>query len=88
MADNETEAAPPPYGGGYGGGYGGMQPGAGAQPVPTTPADDPTYKDRLVTDEDVRSDWEFTILMAVMLDPPPPAAPATPAPGQQASVNP
>jgi hypothetical protein len=46
-----------------------------------------------LTGEDMRKDWEFTILFAVQLDPPPPptpapgAAPAAPA-GPQASAAP
>jgi len=66
-----------------------MQP-AGADTVVPNPAD--AFNDRL-TGEDMRKDWEFTILFAVQLDPPPPptpapgAAPAAPT-GPQASAAP
>jgi type IV pilus assembly protein PilM len=62
---------------------------------PNAPPPDPNdaYKDRL-TGEDMRNDWEFTVLFAVQLDPPPAApttAPATPpgaapAPGSTAAL--
>jgi hypothetical protein len=48
---------------------GGADPNAAAVPDPND-----AFKDRL-TGEDMRKDWEFTVLFAVQLDPPP-AAPA------------
>jgi hypothetical protein len=61
--------------------------GAPAQPQPGSPdaaavVIDPNdaFKDRL-TGEDMRKDWEFTVLFAVQLDPPPFVAPAA-APAQ------
>ncbi len=66
-----------PHGGGFGGGgFGGGQPQPGG---PTSPADNPAFKDRL-TDESMLGDWEFVIAIAVELDPdpwrpaPPPSA--------------
>jgi type IV pilus assembly protein PilM len=54
---------------------------AAAQPDPAE-----AFNDRL-TGEDMRKDWEFTVLLAVQLDPPapPPAAPGT-TPGQTAAA--
>lgn len=89
-----------PYGGDLEGGFGGGYPGGGfpgggfpGQPMPgvgvgpegVVPEEDISpYKDRL-TGEDVRDDWEFTVLVAVVLDPPPPAPPAPPAEPQAAA---
>jgi hypothetical protein len=55
-------------------------PGAAA-PAPT---DAELYKDPL-TDEPVLEDWEFNILIAVAIDPPPFAP--QPAAGQQANAQ-
>lgn len=49
--------------GGFGGGFGG-----GAPAVPATRGDEPAFKDR-ITGESVLADWEFTIAVAVELDP-------------------
>jgi hypothetical protein len=64
----------------------GMFGGPGAQPplqggavAAVVPDPNDAYKDRL-TGEDMRKDWEFTVLFAVQLDPPPPPAPAAGAP--------
>jgi type IV pilus assembly protein PilM len=62
---------------------GGIRPPFGAPPIlpmagpdPNAPSPDPNdaFKDRL-TGEDMRKDWEFTVLFAVQLDPPPPPPP-------------
>jgi type IV pilus assembly protein PilM len=45
-------------------------------------ADSPAYKDRLLKDEDVLNDWEFTVLVAVVLDPKAPQASAPQASAQ------
>ena len=78
---------------------GGMQPMFNPDMPPNngvmTPADiaaaeAEAYKDR-ITGEDMRKDWEFTVVFAVMLDPPPftPAPGAAPAaPGPTASAAP
>jgi hypothetical protein len=78
--------------GGFGGGYpGGFNPGGfgggfagGTSVTPTTGEDMAPYKDRL-TEEVVLEDYQFTILMAVSLDPPAPAPPAQP--GEQAAAQ-
>jgi type IV pilus assembly protein PilM len=66
----------------------GLQPGMPGAPDANGVIPDPNdaYKDRL-TGEDMRQDWEFTVLIAVQLDPPaftPP--PATAPAGQTASA--
>jgi hypothetical protein len=69
----------------YGNPYGNP---AAAAAMAANPDDDSAYKDRL-TGEDVRNDWEFTILLAIVIDPPafnPTAAPAAPA-APQASAQ-
>jgi type IV pilus assembly protein PilM len=56
-----------------------LQPGQPQLGPDGRPLEDPRpFRDRLLTDEDVRDDSEFTIVFAVMLDPAPPA-PADPA---------
>jgi type IV pilus assembly protein PilM len=73
----ENEGAPRwgsggPMGGMPGGMPGGMAMGGGGT---VNPEEDPTpYKDRL-TGEDMRDDYTFAVLLAVSLDPPPPAPP-------------
>jgi hypothetical protein len=48
----------------------------GVLPGGTNPAiADAAYNDR-DTGDDVRNDWEFTVVAAVTIDPPPPAPPA------------
>jgi len=68
----------PPYGGGY-----------GNNGLDATDVNSPAFKDP-VTGESVLDDWEFTILVAVTLDPPPPAQTPgqTPAPGAPQNNNP
>ncbi|HWP40202.1 MAG TPA: type IV pilus assembly protein PilM [Tepidisphaeraceae bacterium] len=61
---------PPPFPG-TGGGM--PMPGAGLTQAETEAA---AFKDRLVSDEDVLSDTEFTVVAVVELDPPPYAPPA------------
>jgi len=58
-------------------------------PDANAPAPDPNeaFNDRL-TGEDMRKDWEFTVLFAVQLDPPAPPAPVPGAPGATASAGP
>jgi type IV pilus assembly protein PilM len=65
-----------PFNPGQPGGFGGGFNPNGADP--NSPQVDPNeaFKDRL-TGEDMRKDWEFTVLFAVQLDPPAPT-PATP----------
>ncbi len=64
--------------------------GGGGAPAYNAPAVDPNadqamYDDRL-TGEDVRDDWGYTVLFAVILGPPPEVAPgAAPAPGAPAA---
>lgn len=63
--------------GGFPGRMGMLPPAGGPAFGPTGIAgvEDPTpYMDRLLGDEDVRNDWEFTVLVAVRLDPPPPTS--------------
>jgi len=73
---------PPASGGTGAGGFGGAQPAQPGGAAGAAGADDPTpFLDRNLG-EDVRSDWEATIVMIVQLDPPPfdAAHPAPPAP--------
>ena len=66
---------PGPVPGGTDGG--GIDNAGGAQPPQPGQIDDsPAYRDRLL-DEDLKNDYEFTVLIAVALDPPP-MQPATP----------
>jgi hypothetical protein len=69
---------------GYGGGYRGpdympapAMPMAAAA-APGQPDDSAPFADR-ATGEDMRDDWEVTVVALVQLDPPPPAPPAAPA---------
>ena len=70
-------------------GTGGLYPGSpipGMPGGPVNPLDDPAYRDRL-TGEDVRNDWEFTVVATVTVDPPAPVEPTattdgTPAEGE------
>jgi hypothetical protein len=71
---------PGPVPGGPGMEGGGIDNAGGAQPPQPGQIDDsPAYRDRLL-DEDLKNDYEFTVLIAVVLDPPPmtPAAPGSP----------
>jgi len=61
----------------------GMAPAA---PGGAAPVDAEAYKDP-VLGESVIDDWEFTLLIAVTLDPPPAAPPGTPAPGSSADAR-
>jgi type IV pilus assembly protein PilM len=85
--------------GAYGVGAGGEAPEGGGAPAPfggagapayNAPTVDPNadqaiYEDR-TTGEDVREDWGYTVLFAVILGPPPETAPgATPAPAAPAA---
>jgi hypothetical protein len=65
----------PGAGGGMEGG-GIDNPGGAQAPQPGQLDDSPAYRDRLL-DEDLKNDYEFTVLIAVALDPPP-MQPATP----------
>lgn len=60
--------------------------GPGNAAAKATDADAP-FKDRLVPDEDVRDDWDFTVVMFVKLDPKAYEAPAPAQPGPQALGN-
>jgi hypothetical protein len=51
--------------------FGGPPQGGGAN----VPDDSAAYQDQMLG-EDVRNDWEFTVLVAVVLDPKPPTPPA------------
>lgn len=90
-------SSPQGYGGppqGYGGpppGYGGPPPGYGGQQgaAAQAPDENDAYKDR-TTGESMLNDWEITVLVAVTLDPPAPAAPGATTPGapqQTAMLN-
>jgi type IV pilus assembly protein PilM len=49
-------------------------PGVPVAPgAPVQPGDEYAFKDRK-TGEDIRQDWEFTVLAAIIIDPPPPPA--------------
>lgn len=82
----QDEFGRPMQGGGMsdlpsGGGQPWGQPAGQPDGQPTAAGSDPdaAFKDRLVTDEDVRNDWEFVIILAVTLNPPPYSpAPAEP----------
>jgi len=52
----------------------GVQPGVGPNGQPLE--DTRPFRDRLIPEEDVRDDSEFTIVFAVVIDPTPPATPA------------
>jgi hypothetical protein len=75
-------------GGGFGGGYnpGGFNPGG--QPgtnQPAAKADNPAFKDRL-TEESLLNDWEFTIAIAIEIDPDAYQKPAPVDPDEQVSA--
>jgi type IV pilus assembly protein PilM len=59
----------------------GIPPGMINQGGPSAVEDSAPYQDR-TTGEDIRNDWEFTVLVAVVLDPKPPAAAAPTAAAQ------
>lgn len=70
---------------GFGGGFGGgVQPGNNNN-QPVSMEDNPAYKDRL-TDESLLSDWEFTLAIAIELDPEPYQKPAPVNPDEQVSA--
>jgi hypothetical protein len=60
-------------------------PGAGGAGAPAVQVDADAYKDP-VLGETVVDDWEFTLLVAVVIDPPPAAPAGAPAPGTPGST--
>ncbi len=71
-------------GGGFGGGFGGG--GAGSKPVDNSASNNPAFKDRL-TDESMLNDWEFTLSIAVEIDPESYKKPELPADGSVSSAK-
>ena len=100
-AQTNVQVNIPNGGGGGGGAYGGPSEGdvgprpMAMQPMPNMPQpamvngqpdDSAAFLDR-ATGEDVRNDWEVTVVVLVQLDPPPPTAPAAAPAAQQASAQ-
>jgi hypothetical protein len=50
---------------------GGRGPAPAPVAAPTTPTDEDAFKDRILSDEDVRNDFDLTLIVVVRLDPAP-----------------